>query len=186
MKKTINFGLAALMVFVIGACGGEKSVKIGEQIWMAKNLNDASKGGKCYYDEPQNCKKYGRLYTWDEAIKVCPEGWHLPSSKEWDVLVNFAGGEEVAGKKLKSKKGWRDYGSESGNGTDDYGFSALAGGQGYLGGNFYNTDLYGYWWSSVEKDSDNANYRVMGFNHEEVSWHDSDKEHMFSVRCVKD
>ena len=95
MKKAINIVLAALMVFAIGACGGEKTVTIGNQVWKAKNLNDASKGGKCYDDKPENCEKYGRLYTWEEAMKACPSGWHLPSNEEWEALVSSAGGMDA-------------------------------------------------------------------------------------------
>jgi len=106
LKKAIDIGLATMMVFAIGACGGEKTVTIGNQIWMAKNLNDASKGGKCYEYKSENCKKYGRLYTWEEATKACPFGWHLPSNAEWKALVSFAGGANAAGGKLKAKSGW--------------------------------------------------------------------------------
>jgi len=93
-----------------------KTVKIGEQVWMAQNLNyHGADGflGLCYGDEPakkikktDNCNKYGRLYDWNEAMKACPNGWNLPSDEEWQTLVDFVGGYEVAGKKLKSKSGW--------------------------------------------------------------------------------
>ena len=96
-----------------------KSAKIGKQTWMAQNLDYHGEDGYlglCYGDEPkkkikkpENCKKYGRLYDWNEAKKACPKGWHLPSDKEWQTLVDFAGGEKVAGKKLKSKSGWSEF-----------------------------------------------------------------------------
>ena len=96
-----------------------KSAKIGKQTWMAQNLDYHGEDGflgLCYGDEPkkkikkpENCKKYGRLYDWNEAIKACPKGWHLPSNKEWQTLVDFAGGDDVAGKKLKAKNGWQEH-----------------------------------------------------------------------------
>ncbi|MDR0515759.1 MAG: fibrobacter succinogenes major paralogous domain-containing protein, partial [Fibromonadaceae bacterium] len=112
-----------------------KTVKIGKQVWMAENLNYNAKGSKCggtnnpetreknyfaetfttctYYSledkNTKNCDKYGRLYDWSIAIKACPVGWHLPSDAEWQTLVNFAGGDKVAGTKLKAKSGWDSY-----------------------------------------------------------------------------
>jgi len=96
-----------------------KTVQIGEQVWMAQNLDyHGSDGylGLCYGAKPkeeimnlENCKKYGRLYDWEEANQACPKGWHLPTKGEWQTLVNFAGGDEVAGKKLKAKSGWKEY-----------------------------------------------------------------------------
>ena len=195
VKKAINIVLAALMVLAIGACAGkksqmgstaEKTVKIGNQIWMTENLNDASKGGKCYEDKPENCKKYGRLYTWKEATKACPKGWHLPSNEEWQTLVDFAGGNEIAGKKLKAKIGW-----EEGNGTDEYGFSALPGGFCTPDGSFLIVGGLGFWWSATEYDIGDIYFRGMNYNNSKVNngkmgKDNIDKSGLFSVRCIKD
>jgi len=150
----LKAGLIAFMAFTNSAIADEESVKIGKQTWMAKNLNDASKGGKCYEDKPENCEKYGRLYTWDEAMKACPTGWHLPSDKEWQTLVNFASVDGVAGGKLKAKNGW-----ERGvcAGTDEYGFSALPGGFGVFDGDFYDAGFAGYWWTNLESSDRTKN-----------------------------
>jgi len=121
-------------------------VTIGKQDWLAENLNIAKdKNGKsigrCYKDNNENCKTYGRLYTLAEAI--CPEGWHIPSGMELAIMLKYADpnyeeGSELTGEgknnsaiSLKSTSGWS--GRESNpNGTDQYGFSALPGG--YCGG----------------------------------------------------
>jgi len=95
-------------------------VKIGEQTWMAENLNYDTKtnGSVCYNNDPANCTIYGRLYNWETAKKSCPTGWHLPSIDEWRELVNLAGGYNVAGKRLKAVGGWNSTNDrESGNGT---------------------------------------------------------------------
>jgi hypothetical protein len=93
-----------------------RTVEIGAQIWMAQDLDYHGEDGYlglCFGDKPQakksypeHCKKYGRLYSYEEAETACPEGWHLSTDREWQTLVNFAGGEEVAGKKLKAGSGW--------------------------------------------------------------------------------
>lgn len=62
------------------------TTKIGRQIWMAKNLNVNVEGSLCFDNGPENCVRYGRLYTWEMAKKACPTGWHLPSEDEFDEL----------------------------------------------------------------------------------------------------
>ena len=92
-----------------------KTVKIGDQVWMAENLNYNSGLSYCFGEEPsykQNshpglCGTYGRLYKWDAATEVCPGGWHLPSKDEFETLIQTVGGSGNAGIKLKSVDGWK-------------------------------------------------------------------------------
>ena len=103
-------------------------VTIGEQTWMAENLNYKVESSFCYNDSAKYCEKYGRLYQRAVAISACPEGWHLPDSTEWRVLFDAVGGQNVAGKILKASSGWIKYHDVNGNGSDDFGFSALPAG----------------------------------------------------------
>jgi len=166
---------------------------------MAENLNYDVEGSKCYRNDPENCKKYGRLYNWATAMAlqtscnssecanqiqpkhrgICTSGWHLPSDAEWKVLTDYVGGS--AGDKLKAR-GWNSYD----NATDDYGFSALPGGFGFPDGSFDNVGDYGYWWSTTERNSDYAYNRDMYYVYSSVSRNDIIKSRLFSVRCVKD
>jgi hypothetical protein len=67
-----------------------KTVNIGSQTWMAKNLNFAAPlGSWCYNNDGVNCINYGRLYTWIAAKSACPIGWHLPSDDDWHKLALF-------------------------------------------------------------------------------------------------
>ncbi|MDR1830038.1 MAG: fibrobacter succinogenes major paralogous domain-containing protein [Candidatus Fibromonas sp.] len=158
-----------------------KVVKIGSQVWMAENLNYDASDSKCYGNKLANCEKYGRLYDWKTAMKTCPSGWHLPSKSEWESLDKSVGGGSGAGKKLKTKSGWNN----SGNGTDEFGFSALPGGS-YSAGGFFNVGSYSYWWSSSEDLSGNAYRRSMRYDLEYTYWIDYNKGYLFSVRCVQD
>ena len=159
-----------------------KTVEIGGVVWFAENLNFAAEGRSvCYNNDPANGDKYGRLYDWETALKACPAGFHLPTNDEWTALVDYAGGEETAGTKLKSAEGWNN----NGNGTDDYGVSALPGGYGSWDGSFYNAGNYGYWWSATEYNASNAWIRRMGYGNECVDRDDYGKSYLFSVRCVK-
>ena len=113
-----------------------KTVTIGSQTWMAENLNYKTDNSYCYDDKASNCSKYGRLYTWAAAITACPTGWHLPTKAEFETLFTAVGGQSTAGKMLKSTSGW----NSSGNGSDDYSFSALPAGVRDYKGDYYSSE----------------------------------------------
>ncbi|WP_290723937.1 fibrobacter succinogenes major paralogous domain-containing protein [Fibrobacter sp. UBA2449] len=198
-----------------------KTVKIGTQTWMAENLNYTYNGvpynfsgnfsdstSWCYGNDPANCAKYGRLYTWAAAMDsvgmwstngkdcgynkmcsptypvrgVCPEGWHLPTYTEWNTLFTAVGVSSTAGEVLKSTSGW----DSSGNGTDAFGFSALpAGGRDY-NGNYYGEDNYALFWSSSERGSGRACNTFLIYSNDCARIDNDFKNYAFSVRCVKD
>jgi len=180
-----------------------KKITIDKQTWMAENLNYATKGSVCYENKEENCAKYGRLYTWNDAISACPAGWHLPLDDEWATLENFVGGKDIACKKLRATNGWsfigvrgvcdtyRDTGEDgfgvicARNVTDEYGFSALPGGSS-SGGNFSSAGSRGYWWSATERDVYYAWNRYMFCGNEYVGRNYVNKTGLFSVRCVQD
>ncbi len=81
-----------------------KTVKIGEQTWMAENLNFDNTGSYCYANKQENCDKYGRLYTWEAAKNVCPTGWHLPTEEEWQQLEKYLG---MTDSELTKNDTWR-------------------------------------------------------------------------------
>ena len=85
-----------------------KTVKIGNQIWMAENLNYETAHSYCYDNRMSNCIKYGRLYEWENALTACPVGFHLPTLQEWKALFETVGGIESAGIALKFTGVW-DY-----------------------------------------------------------------------------
>jgi len=189
-----------------------KTVIIGDQTWMARNLNYLAPNGnsKCYYNDPDNCEIYGRLYDWATAMDtlncdtiscnrtdkkrkgICPTGWHLPKEAEWQTLVDYIGPNAAI--KLRAKSGWND---SNDNGDDDYGFSAIPSGFCKIkSGNELQcgnirAEEYGSWWSSTEVlDFPEQAYRraVADYknNKDEVSKYNTDKTYMFAVRCIKD
>lgn len=105
-----------------------KFVRVGEQVWMAVNLNYNTSGASwCYNDKTANCEVYGMLYDWQSAISACPEGWHLPSEEEWDVLIEFSGGKKVAGGNLK-ETGYAHWAAPNQGAKNRFAFNALPGG----------------------------------------------------------
>lgn len=189
-----------------------KTVKIGDQVWMAENLNykvDSSWCGGGGGENEGDCTKYGRLYTWAVAVGksedecgygktcglsgkvrgVCPEGWHLPDTTEWIKLFTAVGGNSTAGKKLKSQSGWKDDNDgTSGNGTDAYGFSAFPVGYRDYDGYFYREGNDAYFCSATEDASYLAfAYGVhLSYSDEFANLGNGNKDDALSVRCVKD
>ena len=195
-----------------------KTVKIGDQVWMAENLNYADSAktpslmGKsgCYENAADSCAKYGRLYTWAAAIDsvalandsdnpqtcgrdktctlpavvqgVCPSGWHLPTYGEWRTLLEAVGGSSTAGEILESGSGW----FSNGNGTDDYGFSALPAGFRYSNGSFDYAGYYAYFWSASEDNSYYAYSMYLRYYREYASMGPDSKYYGYSVRCLQD
>lgn len=168
-----------------------KTVKIGEQVWMAQNLNYADdvkmpelKGNMwCYDNNPEKCSLMGRLYTWNVAKdSLCPDGYRLPDTTAWNTLIVVAGGEAKAAAVLKSQFGWDALG-----GTNDYGFSVVADGERYRSGSFDSEGLKAYIWSSAEypEASENAAYAIYFGNDGSVSVKNFPKNNGFSVRCLK-
>ena len=179
-------------------------VNIGGQTWMAENLNyETETGSNCYKDVAENCKKYGRHYTWASAVGkseeecgfevecdlgkgnvrgVCPEGWHLPDTTEWNVLFATVGGIDSAGTMLKSTEGW----AIDGNGTDNYGFSALP--AGYTNGSGISTTMNesAIFWSSTAEDGYLAYSLAFLYKEKKVSVGKDSKYFAYSVRCIKD
>jgi len=163
-----------------------------------------------------SCDTYGRLYNWALAMNlpsscnttstnnsscavtakhqgICPSGWHIPSLTEWNALVKIVnpncavktnddytcvGG---AGK-LKATSGWNN-----GNGSNDYGFSALPGGVATsTSGNFIQSGGVGYWWSASEIVATAAFLINMNAT-DNITNNMSQKSNvLISVRCVKD
>ena len=156
-------------------------VQIGAQTWMAENLNYDAEGSVCPEGDNRNCSKFGRLYTWETARNVCPEGWRLPDSADFATLVASAGGAEVAGKALKSTSGW----FKKGDGSDDFGFKGLPAGFSRSSNKFDGIGGYAHFWSASESPDGLAYYLLLDFSVPAASLNAYGKDEGRSVRCVK-
>jgi uncharacterized protein (TIGR02145 family) len=178
-----------------------KTVRIGEQVWMAENLRTSryqdgtpipnvtdgtqwsqlTTSAWSYNDNnPTNGEIYGKLYNWYAASdqrNICPVGWFVPTDEEWTVLSNYLGAD--AGIKLKSITGWDD----NANGSNSSGFNGLPGG--YRAGDFANIGSTGQFWSSTQVSSSRAWFRYLHFSFDVLGKHDDPMEHGFSIRCVR-
>lgn len=201
--KTVTIGTQTWMAENLNYDPGNVS-SMGSDAWSG-----------CYDNESSNCTKYGRLYTWEVAMDkadcaygktcnasldsstpvrgVCPSGWHLPSHREFEELINFIdpsfgynhtgdASSSTAGKYLKSKSGWYS----NGNGTVAYGFSALPAGDRSRYGDFSREGCDAYFWSSGE-DNDGSAFSLHLYYYDGgayLRW--NRKDYAWSVRCLKD
>jgi uncharacterized protein (TIGR02145 family) len=149
-----------------------KTIKIGEQIWFAENLNYEYYNCWCYDDNKENCKKYGLLYTWWSAEKHVPRGWRLPTEKDWDRLIDFFGGKDSVYIKFI---------------LNQYEpFKINFAGMRYSDGKYSGEGKFTAFWTANE---DNKNYGWVKFAKKDVyefTRGSAYKWEGFSVRCVKD
>jgi uncharacterized protein (TIGR02145 family) len=162
-----------------------KTVKIGDQWWMAQNLNYKTSDSFCYLLDSSFSKTYGRLYVYDDAKNACPAGWHLPDDAEWTKLSDYLGGSGIAGGKMKATNTglWNYFDISDSNSS---GFSALPGGCHSTDWEFGLMKFLGFWWTSTAYTDLSAWDRYMECGLTELSRADAKKMNGFSVRCVKD
>ena len=187
------------------------AVQIGEQVWMAENMravhdrngNEIAIHESGYrtpcrdypYNNPKNVEKYGYLYSWEAAMRVCPEGWHLPTDAEWMQLEVAAGMSQAddmgwrgdIAAKLCSDEGWEPSsvtnaaGNKSASGRNATGFGALP-----ADDNEHMFARRAYFWSATQVGSDGVLVRVLAYDKAEVCRDNYGKCAGLSVRCVRD
>lgn len=185
-----------------------KTICIGNQVWMTENLrysgniphvsgkanwtaiwnngNPIEQPAWCYYaNNAANDAIYGKLYNWYAVNtgSLCPPGWHIPTDAEWTELIDYLGGENVAGGKLKSTTGWQAPNTDA---TNESGFSGFPGGQCDMYGDFIYIGSTGRWWSSQESFSYTALSSNLYFFNGNMEKHHQHKTYGLSCRCVKD
>jgi uncharacterized protein (TIGR02145 family) len=190
----------------VDARDGQKycSVKIGKQTWMSENLRYNAAGSLCYDDSTTNCTTYGKLYDWATLMQgaspstanpsgvqgVCPKGWHVPSTAEYQQLFDFLGGAIVAGAKMKSV-------SQLWNGTDQTdnssGFSAFPGGYTFFSGTKISFDGIGVVGAfgtteeaTIQTVNDSYNRALLYLGSSNAVLGSNFKNSSSSCRCVKD
>ena len=158
-------------------------VKIGDIWWMAENLNfEIREGSWCYDDDPMLCNKFGRLYSWEAAVRACPGGWHLPSDEEWQKLEKNMGIQEEE----LDKMGWRP-GAGGHLHEDLAGFKpVMAGYRPYGDGAFDDIKDDAYFWTSTSYENTDAWKRTLDDDRNEIGRGYDSKRKGLSVRCVKD
>ena len=144
-----------------------KTIKIKKQIWMAENLAYKANGGCWAYENDQsNVAKYGYLYDWETATKVCPDGYHLPTNDEWKELDKNL-------RIIQAKE-------------NESGFNALRGGFRGTSGGFVCIGYEGNWWSATSLTSSIVSYRKLVRKNNTGLLRLGSSMGGLSVRCCKD
>ena len=200
MKTSMLLLIVALLFVALSSDAQEKgsltdsrdgktyhTIKIGEQTWMAENLNYAiQRGCACYKDDTTNCDKFGRLYRWEAAKISCPSGWHLPSDGEWGILVDHLGGKKVAGGKLQAAELWEEPNSEL---TNLSGFCALPAGQAvYTGvgiGGYMGLGKVAVWWTSTKPEFNGPIFIAISEMKNNIIRKSDVPNSKYSVRCIQ-
>jgi uncharacterized protein (TIGR02145 family) len=185
-----------------------KTVKIGQQTWMAENLRTAHYNdgtsiplvtgfdawstltgpSYCWYNNDTNNKNlYGALYNGYamNTGKLCPKGWHVPTDAEWVTLGEYLGGYEVAGGKLK-ETGTERWKSPNTGATNESGFRALPGGFRSFNGSFGYDRKSGYWWSSTSYTDKQIFFWNIRYKYGYLYKTIEDRTNGFCIRCVMD
>jgi len=185
------------------------TVKIGNQVWMSKNLDirryrngdpipqirdryawiSLTTGAWCWdSNDSANGSVYRKLYNWyavNDPRGLAPEGWHIPSDKEWKILAIFLGGQDLAGGKMK-ETGTSHWLSPNTDATNSSGFRGLPGGYRNKNGTFLDNGSNGYWWSSTETGPFRALYTNLSNLTGYLNRNGFNKVCGFSVRCIQD
>ena len=184
------------------------AVHIGDQVWMAKNLDVDVPGSFCYGGDSANCAKYGRLYSWAAAMKlpndfseksardslkrvhrgVCPVGWHIPSIYDFerlDAYIKDIDDAVAVGTNLKARDVWPET-ENSMPGENGFGFNALPSGYLPAFSAFNGIDSVTGFWSTAEKDSVSAFYWSLRYDGDDLVRDSSGKMAAFPVRCIMD
>ena len=169
--------------------------------WISLESNN-SDDAYCFYNNDVN-SEYGALYTWAAAMGdntlssnanpsgiqgVCPDGWHLPSKSEWEVLISYLGGVDVAGGKMK-EIGTIHWNSPNTGATNISGFTALPSGyRSFYDGSFGSLGTMAYYWTTSDyENSAFAWENFLRYDYENIfDNYNGNKSSGFSVRCVKD
>ncbi len=194
-----------------------KSIIIGDQEWMASNLKvtnyrngdpipgvrpddqweSLSSGGYIWYDHDSATlgDQYGALYNWhavNDERRLCPEGWRIPKKEDWEELIEYLGGEDMAGGKMKSTRTfpdphprWDDPNTGSSNIS---GFSGFPAGYREKLGRFVHLGERGFWWSATEHQVSEtmAVNAVLNSDSQSILFLFSSKNRGCSVRCIKE
>jgi uncharacterized protein (TIGR02145 family) len=184
LNAFVSAVLTAVAFSLALAAARNPTVKIGNQVWMTQNVNVATPGSWCYEDRLVNCDKFGRLYTWEAAMRICPAGWHLPSDDEWKALEMTLG---LSREEADAIKGRGTTVADKLKPGGSSGFEAQMGGY-FLpeDGKFHRGGQVATYWTMTPGDDGGAWHRDIDLRTPKIWRSTVQKGTGCSVRCVQD
>ena len=179
-----------------------ETVDIGTQTWMKQSLRslhyaDGSPIDEAYaYDDNEAyVSDYGRLYTWNAVMKlskstanraqgICPDGWHVPTLAEGEILEDFLGGHMLAGGKLK-ETGYTHWEEPNTGANNESGFTARGSGNMSQNGDYFSLKLAFKMWTSTENGIQSIRMQILNTS-SNTAFGTKPRTMGFSVRCIKD
>ena len=200
MKRVWSLLVAIHVVAALGACSDRlsaqdhiapdgtlphspKRMADGKQ-WTTRNLTVTTVHSYCYEDSELNCRRYGRLYTWESARQACQSleaGWRLPTDDEWRQMAKHYGGIGND----SDDNGKAAYAALLSGGSS--GFSAVLGGNRSTDGRYARLEAHGFYWTASENDPGSAPFYNFGRGSQALYRQSQGQKQMaISVRCVRD
>ena len=165
-----------------GTVGSPKRMADGRE-WTTANLNVNTPSSYCYEDAEANCRRYGRLYTWESAQRGCQtlgDGWRLPTDDEWRQMAKNYGG---LGNDAPNK-GKAAYAALLSGGTS--GFNAVLAGNRSVDGQYERLEAHGFYWTASDNDLNSAPFYNFGKGSQGLYRQPQGQKQMaVSVRCVR-
>jgi uncharacterized protein (TIGR02145 family) len=188
-----------------------KTIIIGTQTWMVENLrtihyrngetipkvtdktvwSNLTTDAYSSYNNTTDADSltiFGGLYNWYAATdsrNLAPEGWHIPTHSDWVTLINYLGGDTIAGGKMK-EIGTKHWLTPNGSATNESGFSALPSGYRHGDGSYYNLERGGSFWTNEPSNNGKVWQYDLSYFHSRIGYFEFDPKYGFSIRCVKD
>jgi len=166
-----------------GTVASSKRMADGKE-WTTSNLNVSTSSSYCYDNAESNCRRYGRLYAWESAQRVCQslgDGWRLPTDIEWRQMAKYYGGVGND----SPEKGKATYTALLSDGTS--GFNAVLGGNRSVDGKYERLEEHGFYWTASENDSITAPFYNFGKGSQALYRQPQGQKQMaVSVRCVRE
>lgn len=167
------------------------TITTGARCYWGINVGELGTTDESISDSAKYAVPFGALYNWAavHSGKLAPAGYHVPSARDFDTLINYLGGPSIAGQFLKSTHYWNDDKDSTKPNRNNTGLTALPGGYRAdwpsAGTNYYGFGRASFFWSSTENSATTAIFYRLSYANASTFHNDFSNFYGMSVICVK-